>query len=95
MQQDSLEIWARKYVWWKTPEEALAAPERVMAQVMNIGDFADMQALAAEAGDDVLRQVLRHAQAGQFDARSWAYWHFRLGLAEVGRPPPLPVRSFG
>lgn len=95
MHQDVLKAWARKYIWWKTPDEAVAAPERVMAQVMNIGDFADMQALAAEAGDDALRRVLQHAEAGQFDARSWAYWHYRLGLTELGQAPPLPLRRLG
>ncbi len=85
---------ASKYLWWKTPEEAIATPERVMAQVMNIGDFDDIQALARMVGDEMLRQVLTHAEAGQFDPRSWAYWHYRLGLAELERVPPLPRRAF-
>jgi len=69
-------------------------PERVIAQVMNIGDFADVQLLANQVGNDVLREVLAHAQAGQFNERSWAYWHYRLGMAEVGQVPALPVRRF-
>jgi len=83
---------ARKYVWWKTPAEALEMPERVIAQVMNMGDYADVQQLAHQVGDDVLRDVIAHAQAGQFDPRSWAYWHYRLGLASVDHVPPLPSR---
>lgn len=86
---------AAKYVWWKSPEEATAEPERVVAQVMNLGDHADVEALAARVGDEVLRDVLLHASAGQFSERSWAYWHYRLGLAEVDEVPPLPRRSFG
>lgn len=85
---------ADKYIWWKTPDDAVAMPERVIAQVMNIGDYADVQALAAQIGDDALKQVLTHAQAGQFNARSWAYWHYRLGLARVGQVPAMPIRSF-
>jgi hypothetical protein len=85
---------ARKYFWWKTPEEAVAFPDRLVAQVMNIGDFADVAALAALVGDDALRGVLARAEAGQFSARSWAYWHYRLGLAKVDEVPPLPVRRF-
>lgn len=85
---------ASKYIWWKMPEEAVRMPERVMAQVMNMGDYADVQALASQVGDEALRQVLMHAQAGQFNARSWAYWHYRLDLASLGHVPPLPVRSF-
>jgi len=69
-------------------------PERVIAQVMDIGDYADVQSLASQVGDDVLREVLAHAQAGQFNARSWAYWHYRLGLSEVDQVPALPVRVF-
>ena len=86
---------ASLYVWWKTPAEALVQPERVMAQVMNMGDYADVQVLAHHVGDDVLRVVIAHAEAGQFSARSWAYWHYRLGLAGVDEVPPLPVRKFG
>ena len=70
-------------------------PERVIAQVMNIGDYEDVQRLVAQVGEDVLREVLTHAQAGQFDERSWAYWHYRLGLATLDDVPRLPVRSFG
>jgi hypothetical protein len=90
----ALKPFARKYVWWKTPDEAIAMPERVIAQVMNIGDYDDVQAMAKQVGDDVLRDVIAHAEAGQFNGRSWAYWHYRLGLATLGTLPPLPVRKF-
>lgn len=93
--REALKDLARKYVWWKSPDDAVAMPERVIAQVMNIGDYDDVQALASEVGEEVLREVLLHAEAGQFDERSWTYWHYRLGLAEVGEVPPLPVRRFG
>ena len=83
---------AGKYVWWKTPEEAIAFPRRGIAQVMNIGDYADVQALANQVGEEVLKDVIRTAEAGEFDARSWSYWHYRLGLAEVEEVPPLPGR---
>jgi hypothetical protein len=88
-----LELMAKKYIWWKSPDEAVAMPERVIAQVMDRGDYGDVQRLAAMVGDQVLREVLTQAQAGQFSARSWAYWHYRLGLAEVDCIPPLPVRA--
>ena len=85
---------ASKYIWWKAPEEAMATPERVIAQVMNIGDYSDVQSLVAQVGDEVLREVLTHAEAGQFNERSWAYWHYRLGLSSVDHVPALPVRRF-
>ena len=76
----------------ETPDEAVARPERVIAQVMNIGDYADVQALVAEIGEDVLREVLARAEAGQFNERSWAYWHYRLGVSELGQVPAPPTR---
>lgn len=95
MDTDVLKALAGKYIWWKSPDEAMAQPERVIAQVMDIGDWDDVQALVSQVGDNALRQVLEHAQAGQFRPRSWAYWHYRLGLCEVDQVPPLPVRKFG
>lgn len=92
--RDQLKALAGKYVWWKTPDEAVTMPQRVIAQVMNIGDYDDVQALARQVGDDVLRDVLRHAEGGQFNARSWAYWHYRLGLSGIDQVPKLPVRRF-
>jgi len=92
--QESLKPYARKYIWWKTPEDAVAMPERVIAQVMNIGDFEDMQSLALQLGDAALREVLLYAQAGQFNERSWSYWHYRLGLANIDQVPAMPVRRF-
>jgi hypothetical protein len=91
----ALEGFAAKYMWWKTPEAAIATPARVIAQVMNIGDFKDMQDIARQVGDEGLREVLAQAEAGWFTPRSWAYWHYRLGLCEVDKVPSLPVRQFG
>ena len=84
---------ASRYVWWKTPDEAMQFPRRVMAQLMNMGDFDDMRELAETVGKDALREVLRQAEAGEFNERSWHYWHYRLGLAELDKVPPLPHRE--
>ncbi len=92
--RDLIEKLARKYIWWKTTEEALAQPQRIVAQVMNIGDYDDVQALVHGVDSAYLRQVLTHAEAGQFDARSWTYWHYRLGLSDPGKVPALPERKF-
>ncbi len=90
----ALKPFAAKYVWWKTADDAVIMPQRVIAQVMNIGDYDDVQRLAAEVGNAVLCDVVVHAEAGQFNARSWAYWHYRLGLCDLDCVPPLPVREF-
>lgn len=93
--QKELKPFACKYIWWKNPEEAVRTPERVIAQVMNIGDYNDVQLLYKQLGDEVLRKVLRNAEAGQFNERSWAYWHFRLGLSSSAEPAPkMPTRKF-
>jgi hypothetical protein len=64
---------AGKYIWWKTPDEAVAMPARLVAQVMNIGDYDDVQALAHQVGDQYLRDEL-------------ADWHDRLLQAADGHP---------
>jgi len=91
-----LERLAPRYIWWKSAEEAMLFPDRVAAQVMNIGDWNDVVDMVEAVGEDYLRTVLRHAEAGQLNERSWHFWHYRLGLAEYGvRPvPPMPVRKF-
>lgn len=90
--REVLKHYAAKYIWWKTPDEAIEIPERVVAQVMNIGDYDDVQALADALGDDYLRHVIEHAEPGMFSQKSWAYWHYRLGLSKPGQVPPMPQR---
>jgi hypothetical protein len=94
MRKKTLTSFARKYVWWKKPDEALRYPQRVLAQVMDIGDHDDVERLSNLVGEDRLRDVIAHAEAGQFRPRSWAYWHYRLGLAEVEQVPEMPRRRF-
>lgn len=87
---------AKKYVWWEKPAEASRGRQRLVAQVMNLGDYDDVQRVAQRLGDKFLREVLRNAEAGQFDERSWAYWSYRLGIVRPGEaPPPLPARKQG
>jgi len=73
-----------RYVWWKTTDEAMQFPDRVAAQVMNLGTFEDLTALIETVGEEHLRDVLRHAEAGQPDAllallalspRTRGVWH--------------------
>ena len=92
LEQEALRGWATKYVWWKAPDEALAHPERIVAQIMNIGDYDDVRALFKLVDEAYLRAVLQGAGAGEFNERSWAYWHYRLGVSEPGEVPALPKR---
>jgi hypothetical protein len=85
---------AARYIWWTRPEDALAMPDRVLAQVMNIGDYDDVLALIEIVGEARLRAVLSNAEIGQFNARSWAYWHYRFELSAPDQlPPPMPRRK--
>lgn len=89
---ETLKPYAAKYIWWKTPDEAVQLPARVIAQVMELGDYDDVLALIKLVGTDYLREVLLHPEAGIFSERSWHYWHYRLGLAKLGEVPELPKR---
>lgn len=91
-----LAAWAARYIWWKSVPDALRYPRRIIAQVMNIGDYEDVQALVERFGEEALRDVIRHAEAGEFNARSWTYWHYRLRLIPLDARapiPPLPTRT--
>ncbi|MGA7878573.1 MAG: hypothetical protein WCA08_23135 [Desulfoferrobacter sp.] len=88
-----LKRYAAKYIWWKQPDDALKTPERVVAQVMDIGDYDDVQALANAVGDEYLRHVIEHAEPGMFSCKSWAYWHYRLALCRPGQVPEMPQRK--
>jgi len=90
---DILSQMAAKYIWWKTPDEAMRHPRRVITQVMNIGDYGDVQDLAHALGNEALKDAMCGAEAGEFSEKSWVYWHLRLGLCPPQEAsPPLPVR---
>lgn len=87
-----LRAFARRYVWWLSPAAALARPNFIATQVMEMGDYDDVLKLEATLGREALVRALRQAEAGRLSERSWIYWHHRLGLAR-GRIPPLPRRT--
>jgi hypothetical protein len=63
---------------------------------MNIGDLDDVRKLLDSMGAGSFRDVLGHAEPGWFNARSWHYWHYALGLCQPSEAvPPLPARRFG
>lgn len=83
-----------KYIWWKGGDDQ-PSPRRVLAQVMDIGDYGDVLRVVDDLGEEPLRDVLAHAQPGWFKPRSWSYWHYRLGIVAPGEPvPALPRRRF-
>ena len=95
-EQAALQNLAAKYLWWETPEQALRHPRRVIAQVMDLGAWEDVHGLVQVIGEEPFRDVLRHAEPGWLEPRSWHYWWHRLGMLEDGAPvPPLPARTYG
>ena len=83
---------ARRYVWWLSPDAALARPNFIATQVMEMGDYDDVLKLEETLGREAMVRALREADAGRLSERSWIYWHHRLGVAR-GRIPPLPRRT--
>lgn len=84
---------ASRYIWWKPPEEAVRFPARVMAQVMEIGNYEDVLHLIQTAGLTALKNVIQTAEAGWFSVESWHFWNYRLDLCEIGQVPPLPRKK--
>ena len=82
---------ASRYVWWNSPEWAYEHPDIFLSNVMNLGNWDDIQSLRQAVGDRVLKQVLRAAPAGYFHPRSWDYWHVKLGIKPI---PALPKRKY-
>jgi hypothetical protein len=84
---------ASHYIWWKSPEEAVQFPKRVMAQVMEMGSYEDMLELTQTVGTEVLKTVIKTAEAGWFSPESWHFWNYRLALCEIGKVPPIPRKE--
>ena len=72
--------WAKKFVWWKTPRETLSRPMDLVARIMALGTWEDVQELMAMVGRRIMKKALKDAAPGIFDPPGWHYWHRRLGL---------------
>ncbi len=81
---------ARRVIWFKEPQEALADPVHFLTYVMTYGTVEDLQALEGIIDKDEFCEVLEIAPPGIFDARSWAYWNLKCGRRPA---PPLPKRD--
>ena len=81
---------AGRMIWWKEPEETLRYPARLLAQVMALGTWDDVQLARRLWTREEFVAVLREAPPGVFDPRSWVYWHRVLKVEPV---PPLPQRQ--
>jgi len=91
---DETKALAESLIWFEPPAEALADPIRFMAYAFARATHEQMKVLGTYVSADDLREALDKAPPGIIDPRSWAYWHYRLGLAAPQGPdvPPMPVR---
>lgn len=81
---------AQRYIWWKKPELSITQPNRVLAQVMELGTMDDARTLINLFSKDEIQDVLRNAEIGWFSPKSWNHWHRYCNL----ETPSLPERIF-
>jgi hypothetical protein len=81
---------AAKYVWWKDPDAALANRTHFLCTLMTYGTLDDTRWMLEHYSPDDLRAALLDAPPGVFNARSWVFWHHKLGIAPIG---DLPTRT--
>jgi len=92
--KSALMEFSAKYIWWKDPEDSIRYPKKIISQVMNIGTIEDLSSLSDLLPAEYLIETLSSAEIGQFSAKSWEFWHYRLGICEFGKVPEMPARSF-
>ena len=91
----SLDGLRRRYLWWEPVGGEPHRPERLVAQIMNLGTYDDIRRLEALLEPAALAEVMLHAQPGWFSPRSWDFWRGRLSRDAAARlPPSPPKRSF-
>lgn len=79
---------ARTLVWWKPPEEVELF--YLVRRVMELGTPEMVQWVRVHLGEAVMAEALRTAEAGNFSALSWNYWHVVFRIRPM---PPLPHRE--
>ena len=84
-----LEAVARRIIWFETPDEALAHPNRFLAYLMTYGTLEEVLIARKYFDDDAFRAALDNPPPGIFDVRSWHYWNAVYGRDPI---PALPQR---
>jgi hypothetical protein len=88
---EEMKALARRVIWFEDPDQSLNDMARLVAYAITYGTTEDISVLRRHVSDADLRDVLESAPPGIIDARSWTYWHLKLGHKTV---PPMPVRRF-
>ena len=78
---------AKRIIWFKPPEEALASPIELMAYAMKASTDEDMALLLEHIGPEGLAEAIDKAPAGIITPRSWAYWNAKIGRYPAPPPP--------
>ncbi len=81
---------ARRYVWWRPAEDALARLPTLLCQIMATGTASDYVSARRIWGEQAFRGALTHAPPGAMDERSWIFWHRLFGMSAR----PMPLRRF-
>lgn len=79
---------ARRIIWFKPPEQALASPVELLTYAMRYATPEDMSLLLRIVGREGLVEAIDAGLPGILDNRSWSYWNLKIGRIA----PPLPVR---
>jgi hypothetical protein len=82
----------RKYIWWAPIGDKSHTPERIIAQVMNMGTYEDIRRLETALGFERLADVMLQAAPGWISPRSWSFWHGRLARETTTAIPAEPPR---
>jgi len=83
---------ARKYIWWEPVGDSPPAPERIIAQAMDIGGYDDIRRMETTLGFERLADVMLHAAPGWISPRSWSFWRGRLARETDRAIPEHPPR---
>jgi len=84
----------KKFFWWEPVGAQPRSHARIVAQAMSLANFADIRRLETMLGPARLAEVMRAAEPGWIDERSWELWRGRLQVAGHAVPEAPPRRSF-
>ena len=87
-----LEQFGRKYLWWDPVGTQRFTDDRIIAQTMNLGTYDDILVLEQTVGKPQLVNIMRRAEPGWFNDRSWEFWRGRLSRTTGEAIPNQPPR---
>ncbi len=89
-QNDDLVAVARRVVWFKEPDRALAMPEHFLGHVMEYGSLDDVRTVRRYLSRDEWAAAIDSIPPGILSPRAWSYWNVIFGRFDV---PPMPIRQ--